>query len=333
MSDLNIIDKSVTLFSIDKPVLIFQVMPNDNNNININNMSASSSNNPINLGQTSLIVSNLCSEYIALRIKTTKKQYYSVAPAYSVISPNNKEKIEFNYYVKEGEKVSNEGHKFKFEAFVISENEKDLDPRKLFSLYISKKIGVKGTEIKTGVKFIEKDLNNKVEKNNIINNPLSSKSLGLFSEKSFPHPEESSLISRENPLISTTLDKNKLIEKSEKTSNADLHNDFGTPKIKKFNASNKKLYDYSNQTEEEKTVLLNNLKVEYYKLKNELDNLINNYYNLRNHVDLEENNQDNIKEENSKNNYPSINSKEIKLSQSICIVLFIFGIILGFYLS
>ena len=332
MSDLNIIDKSVTLFNIDKPVLIFQVRPNDNNNINTNNISASSSNNPINLGQTSLIVSNLSSEYIALRIKTTKKQYYSVAPAYSVISPNSKEKIEFNYYVKEGEKVSNEGHKFKFEAFIISENEKDLDPRKLFNMYISKKIGVKGTQIKTGVKFIEKELNNKVEKNTIINNPLSSKSLGLFSEKSFPHPEESSLISKENPLIST-IDKNKLIEKSEKTSNADLHNDFGTPKIKRFNNSNKKLYDYSNQTEEEKTVLLNNLKVEYYKLKNELDNLINNYYNLRNHVDLEENNQDNIKEENSKNNYPSINSKEIKLSQSICIVLFILGIILGFYLS
>jgi len=332
MSDLNIIDKSVTLFSIDKPVLIFQVRPNNNNNININNMSASSSNNPINLGQTSLIVSNLSSDYIALRIKTTKKQYYSVAPAYSVISPDGKEKIEFNYYVKEGEKVSNEGHKFKFEAFVIPEQEKDLDPRKLFSTYISKKIGVKGTQIKTGVKFIEKELNNKVEKNNIINNPLSSNSLGLFSEKSIPHPEESSLISKENPLIST-IDKNKLIEKSEKASNADIHNDFGTPKIKKFTSSNKKLYEYSNQTEEEKTVLLNNLKVEYYKLKNELDNLINNYYNLRNHVDLEENNQDNIKEENSKNNYPSINSKEIKLSQSICIVLFILGIILGFYLS
>ena len=332
MSDLNIIDKSVTLFSIDKPVLIFQVSPDNNQNINNNNISVSSSNNPINLGQTSLIVSNLCSEYIALRIKTTKKQYYSVAPAYSVISPESKEKIEFNYYVKEGEKVSNEGHKFKFEAFIISENEKDLDPRNLFNMYILKKIGVKGTQIKTGVKFIEKELNNKMDKNNIINNPLSSKSLGLFSEKSFPHHEESSLISKENPLIST-VDKNKLIEKSEKASNADLHNDFGTPKIKRFTNSNKKLYDYTNQTDEEKTVLLNNLKVEYYKLKNELDNLINNYYNLRNHVDLEENNQDNIKEENSKNNYPSINSKEIKLSQSICIVLFILGIILGFYLS
>ena len=332
MSDLNIIDKSVTLFSIDKPVLIFQVRPNNSNNININNISVSTSNNPINLGQTSLIVTNLCSEYIALRIKTTKKKYYSVAPAYSVISPYSKEKVEFNYYVNEGEKVSNEGHKFKFEAFIISEDEKDLDPRKIFSMYISKKIGVKGTEIKTGVKFIEKELNNKVEKNIIINNALSSNSLGLFSEKSFHHPEESSLISKENPLIST-IDRNKLIEKSEKASNVDLHNDFGTPKIKKFNNSNKKLNDFTTKTEEEKTVLLNNLKVEYYKLKNELDNLINNYYNLRNHVDLEENNQDNIKEENSKNNYPSINSKEIKLSQSICVVLFIFGIILGFYLS
>ena len=94
------------------------------------------------------------------------------------------------------------------------------------------------------------------------------------------------------------------------------------------------LYEFASQkTEEEINALLNNLKVEYFKLKNELDILMTNYYNLRNHVDLEENNQDDLKEENIKNNYPLYNSKEIKLSQPICFVLFLFGVIIGFYLS
>ena len=332
MSDLNIIDSSITLFSIDKPVLVFQVKPN-NSNTHINTSVSNSSHNPINLGQTSLTVSNLCSEYIALRIKTTKKQYYSVVPAYSIISPNKKLKVDFNYYIKEGEKISNIGHKFKFEAFIISPEEKDKDPRILFNTYISKKIGVKATLIKSGVKFIEKEINNNNDKNTNTGIPLSSNSLAIFSERSFPHPDDFSLISKENPLIST-MDKNKIIEKSEKASNADFHNEFGSPKKKIYSNSTKRLYEYSAKTEEENNVLLNNLKVEYYKLKNELDNLINNYYNLRNHVDLEEeNNQENIKEENRKDNYPSVNSKEIKLSQNICIILFIIGILIGFYLS
>lgn len=333
MSDLNVIDSSVQLFSIDKPIIVFQINPNNNINVNISN----SSHNPVNMGQTFLTVTNLSSEYLAFRTKTTKKKYYSVFPSYCIINPNDKQKIDFSYYIKEGEKVSNAGHKFRFEGFVITSDEKDQDPRLLFNKYISEKIPVKASLLKSGVNFIEKEINNNIDKNTIIGNPLSSNSLGFFSEKSLPHPEDSSMLSKENPLIST-FDKNKIVEKlNEKSSNFDLHNnEFGTPKRKKYNSnSNKKLlYEFASQkTEEEINALLNNLKVEYFKLKNELDILMTNYYNLRNHVDLEENNQDDLKEENIKNNYPLYNSKEIKLSQPICFVLFLFGVIIGFYLS
>jgi len=334
MTDLNIVDLSIKLFSLDQPKLIFQIKPN-NNTININVSNSNTSHNPINIGQTSITVSNLSSEYLAFRTKTTKKQYYSVYPSYCIIAPNGKEKIDFSYYIKEGEKVSEKGHKFRFEGFVISSDEKDIDPRALFSTYISQKTPVKGTIIKSDVKFIENEINTvntNIDKK-IVLPPLSTTSLGFLSEKSLPHAEESS-ISKDNLLISSGIDKNKISEKTVEKP-IEKHNDFGTPKIKKYIPSNKRLNEFSApKTEEENNALLNNLKVEYYKLKNELDNLKNNYYNLRNHVDLEENNEEDIKEDNNtKDNYPSINSKEIKLSQPICIALFIIGIIAGFYLS
>lgn len=328
MNDLNIIDSTIKLFSIDKPILVFQINKNDININNNNHNISISSTNPINLGQTSLIVNNLSSEYLSFRTKSTKKKYYSVYPSYCVIFPNQKIKIDFRYFIKEGEKISNEGHKFRFEAFVIPPEEKDKDPKLLFSTYISQKTPVKATIIKSGVKFIEKEMNN-------INIPLSNNSIGFLSDKSLVHSEDSILSKGNHSIVSNKIDKNKVIEKiNEKNANFEMHNDFGTPKIKKYSNSSKKLYDLNSpKTEEENNALLNNLKVEYFKLKNELDILKNNYYNLRNHVDLEENEPEEPKKENKKNKYPSINSKEIKLSPFICGILFILAIILGFYLS
>ena len=332
MTDLNISDSSTDLFKIDKQKIIIQIKSINNNNNNfINSNASNSSHNPINLGQTSLNIINLSSEYLAFGTKTTKKKYYLVYPSYSVIHPNKTQKLEIAYYGKEGEIISDKGHKFKFEGFVIPEEKKDQDPRILFKTYISNKIPVKATLIKLDVILIENNINNNDNKNTNIGNPLSSKSLGFLSDKTEKSFIEDSLTSKEN-VMSSNIDKNRNLEKSKEKEN---HNEYGTPKIKRINNSNKRLTDYNYsipKTEEENNALLNKLKVEYYKLKNELDILKNNYYNLRNHVDLEENNQEDIKEKNTKN-YPSINSKEIKLSPSICVILFILGIILGFYLS
>ena len=472
MSDLNIVDSSIKLFSIDKPTIVFELNNNNNNLTNININASISSQNPILRGQTSIMVSNLTSEYLSLRTKTTKKSYYNLFPSYCIIPPNSEQKLDFKYFVKEGEQVSNSGHKFKFEGFIISPEEKDQDPRLLFNKYISEKIPVKASLIKASVAFIEKEeinkdneennkkngineisnneinnininndsknniisdlninqnentenniinnFNNTNEKNNETNNNInneinidnitngSNHNIINDIKKSIKENNDNNINDTTNNIenninidninnkveenvVNDKKTKDNIIEKDnsidtkekeiileEKNSNKDLlfkpstktlslninnsflnnkneskekkifltHNknkydlhsnkEFGTPKRKRFNTNLKNEEFENEKTEEEKTAILNGLKVEYYKLKNELDNLIERYYNLRNHVDLEEDNRDLATEENLKNKYSERKKNEIKLPQHICLGLFIFAVFLGFYLS
>ena len=398
MSELNIIDSSKNLFSIDKKVIVFEITNEKKNtlsNININ-ISNSSSHYALYISHTSIIVTNLTSEYLSLRTKTTKKKNYNVYPSYCILSPNSEKKIDFKYFINEGEKISNSGHKFKFEGFIISNEEKDIDSKILFNKYISQKIPVKASLIKASVEFIEKENNTEINdininnnKNNIIDNSITIKNDIINNDTNNNINNNSNIIlfntnNNINNIIDITEEKikednennnekeniidtkennntdykqmnyffrpsnkniNKIINKSsvniidnkEKNykstygnkNSKNSYNDFGTP-IKK-----RKNEDFENmKTEEEKNAILSNLKVEYYKLKNELDNLIERYYNLKNHVDLEEENKDiNIEEENIKNKYTEKKKQEIKLPQHICMGLFILAILLGFYLS
>ena len=398
MSELNIIDSSKNLFSIDKKVIVFEITNEKKNtlsNININ-ISNTSSHYALYISHTSIIVTNLTSEYLSLRTKTTKKKNYNVYPSYCILSPNSEKKIDFKYFINEGEKISNSGHKFKFEGFIISNEEKDIDSKILFNKYISQKIPVKASLIKASVEFIEKENNTEINdininnsKNNIIDNSITIKNDIINNDTNNNINNNSNIIllntnNNINNIIDITEEKikednennnekeniidtkennnidykqmnyffrpsnkniNKIINKSsvnfidDKEKNykstygnkntKNSYNDFGTP-IKK-----RKNEDFENmKTEEEKNAILSNLKVEYYKLKNELDNLIERYYNLKNHVDLEEENKDiNIEEENIKNKYTEKKKQEIKLPQHICMGLFILAILLGFYLS
>jgi len=398
MSELNIIDSSKNLFSIDKKVIVFEINNEKKNtlsNININ-ISNTSSHYALYISHTSIIVKNLTSEYLSLRTKTTKKKNYNVYPSYCILSPNSEKKIDFKYFINEGEKISNSGHKFKFEGFIISNEEKDIDSKILFNKYISQKIPVKASLIKASVEFIEKENNTEINdininnsKNNIIDNSITIKNDIINNDTNNNINNNSNIIlfntnNNINNIIDITEEKikednennnekdniidtkennnidykqmnyffrpsnkniNKIINKSsvnfidDKEKNykstygnknsKNSYNDFGTP-IKK-----RKNEDFENmKTEEEKNAILSNLKVEYYKLKNELDNLIERYYNLKNHVDLEEENKDiNIEEENIKNKYTEKKKQEIKLPQHICMGLFILAILLGFYLS
>ena len=398
MSELNIIDSSKNLFSIDKKVIVFEITNEKKNtlsNININ-ISNSSSHYALYISHTSIIVTNLTSEYLSLRTKTTKKKNYNVYPSYCILPPNSEKKIDFKYFINEGEKISNSGHKFKFEGFIISNEEKDIDSKILFNKYISQKIPVKASLIKASVEFIEKENNTEINdininnsKNNIIDNSITIKNDIINNDTNNNINNNSNIIlfntnNNINNIIDITEEKikednennnekeniidtkennnidykqmnyffrpsnkniNKIINKSlvniidDKEKNykstygnknsKNSYNDFGTP-IKK-----RKNEDFENmKTEEEKNAILSNLKVEYYKLKNELDNLIERYYNLKNHVDLEEENKDiNIEEENIKNKYTEKKKQEIKLPQHICMGLFILAILLGFYLS
>ena len=420
MSDLNIIETSQKLFSINKSELVFEITSNNSSNITESNINSSTvSHYRINLGETSITVTNLSSEYLSLRAMTTKKKNYSVNPSYIILSPNENKNLEIKYFVNFGEKVSNAGHKFKFEGFVIKSEEKDQDSRMLFNKYISQKIPVKACIIRASVKFIENNeksseldsnsndnfLKNKINEsnnnsknktnnfeslnnNNIIknidnnnnntidilkeeyniNNEIIEKEKKIDKDK-YKDKEKSneeniilkeSYYNNNNIRISEKEEENDKMIQSSKTiqlnpntnkplidkpepqnTNKIKHdkisfNNFGTPIKKRNTITNKKIEEYSNpKTEEENSALLNNLKVEYYKLKNELDNLIERYNNLKNHVDLEEDNKEiNDEEENIKNNkYSQNKKKEIKLSQNICFALCLFAVLLGFYLS
>ena len=74
MSELNVIDSSIKLFSIDKKVITFQINRDEKTITDVNINASTLSQQRITLGKTSLTVTNLTSEYISLRTKTTKKK-------------------------------------------------------------------------------------------------------------------------------------------------------------------------------------------------------------------------------------------------------------------
>ena len=415
-AELNIIDASQKLFSINKTDIIFEI---SSNKINSSNLSQ----NRIKIGETSIIVTNISSKYLNFRVMTTKKKNYSVEPSYTILSPNENKILKVIYYVNPGEKVSNSGHKYKFEGYIIPPEEKDQESRMLFMKYISQKIPVKAYVSKASVKFINNNdasseldsninnsrfSNNKIDEsinhsksktnnfesinnnisNNIDNNTnknininnnntndflkeeinINNEIIEKKKEKEKEKLNQDNIILKENNSHINNKNNNIVINEKEELNDkitnelysnkddkiSDLNlmniqssktitknryeknslNDY-TPKKKRYSSINQKMEEFENpKTEEEDNALLNNLKVEYYKLKNELDNLIERYYNLKNHVDLEEDNKEINDEDNLKNIKNSQNKKkEIKLPQHICFALCIFAVLLGFYLS
>lgn len=149
MSDI-LIDNSENVFKIDKDVLLFRINSN-----RLKDFVSHSSGHPVAISETELFVTNLTSEYLAFRTKTTKKQNYAVNPTYCVLAPGVTQKIEIAFYTSQGEKVDEKGHKFKFEGFIISQSKNNSNPKDIFSEYIQRREQVKGQTEKLLVKYIE----------------------------------------------------------------------------------------------------------------------------------------------------------------------------------
>lgn len=140
-----VFDNSKEVFQLDRQTISFK--------LNIENISESE---PLKLdlkSETEIKITNLTDNFLAFRVKTTKKLYYSVNPTYCVIPSKEIKSIKIIFLIKEGEIPKLHGHKFKFEAFIINENEKDKDPKDLFSEYIKKGAPVTGNSHKTFVQF------------------------------------------------------------------------------------------------------------------------------------------------------------------------------------
>ena len=105
-------------------------------------------------GKSECVISarNLSNEYLAIRVKTTRKEVYMLNPTYSLVKPNESIEIKFTYIIKDIQENPDK-HKFKFEGIVVPEEFVNKDTKAIFDHFIKNKIPVKGYTIKLGVSF------------------------------------------------------------------------------------------------------------------------------------------------------------------------------------
>ena len=135
------------IFKINKKVLL--------SSQSINNIDKNNLNDNILTSEFFIKIENISNNFVALRVRTTKKYSYAVEPVYGIISPNSFIIIKIFYFTKPGEKISSEGHKFKFEGFIIKQNEEKnfTNIYELIQQYIKEQKTVKGNIIKKDVFF------------------------------------------------------------------------------------------------------------------------------------------------------------------------------------
>lgn len=301
MSSQLMIEQVENLYQIEDDNIKFKINRNY-----INNLLSSNLFQNVNLISSSqIVVKNLSKEYVSVRAKTTKKQNYTVEPSYWILNPSEAKIINIYYYINKVEEINEKGNKFKFEGFIIKENEKDKNIKNIFADYIKSGTKVRGQVVKKNVKFIV-DNNYEIPNKSIIQKRYSS------SEISSVYSIEESLKELNSNSSDNTLRKE----------------DSSLSEDKKNNYQISKNEENSKDVEE-----LENLKIEYYKLKNNIDNLKMTYYNLEKRLELEQNK---IKEENiyrRKLTYQLPENKRKPLSKFILLYLFIGSVFIGFYLT
>ena len=147
MSSELILDNSKVIFKLDKDILSFK--------LNMKDLPKQEPTKSTIISNNKINVTNLTDDYLAFRTKTTKRLYYNVSPTYCVIPPKQLKEINIQFILKEGEIPNFSGHKFKFEGFVIQENEKNKEPKNLFFEYTQKGQPVVGNSQKTYVQFFD----------------------------------------------------------------------------------------------------------------------------------------------------------------------------------
>ena len=295
------IDKNVLTFIIDKSFYTSQKI---------------SQTNKIMVSQEDLSVVNLTPNYLALRIKTTKKENYSVNPMYFIISPNGSQEINFKLYLKSGQKPDAKGHKFKFEGFIIKESQKDEDAKFLFTDYTDKGIEVIGNVQKRNVIFKEEgevifSFEDEKEDEKEDKTSLRGKNnlLGMSAQSIYDYPDSKL--------------QGSVMLKSIKESNEDIVN-LGTSNI--FMDKSTILKKENERQEFEK------LKKEFNQLKEQVDNLRINEDLLNQRIKNEKNKRANSGGNSEKFKYKVPDVKEKNYSKNFLIGVFVFSTLIGFYL-
>ena len=180
MSHELVMDESKQIFKLDKETITFKI-----DSSNISKLSSMKNSHQFQaLSEEDIHITNITSEFIALRTKTTKKENYSVHPIYCVIPPNSTQSLNIILYYKAGVKLDSKGHKFRFEGFIIPESQKNNEVKELFNDYIQKGIKVIGNKQKRYVKFIEGNEEESQQDTNLLkssNNFLLNSNASIYS--------------------------------------------------------------------------------------------------------------------------------------------------------
>jgi hypothetical protein len=305
-----IMDESKEIFKLDREIITFKI-----DSSSINKLSSLHNSQQYQaLSEEDIRITNITSEFLAFRTKTTKKENYSVHPIYCIIPPKSIQTINIILYYKAGLKIDSKGHKFKFEAFVIPESQKNDEVKELFNDYIKKGIEVRGNIQKRNVKFID-DTEEDQRDSNILKsgkNIMENSSTSIFSNiNNYTVAEDTK---NQNLLM------DKIKQKEEDNINIKLSRIIQDKKEGEFGAG------YNN------IVKFEDLKKEYNQLKEQFDNLKMNEELCKKRLYNEKNKNSKSKDSKIKFNYKISENKEKKLSRNFIIGLFLFSTLIGFYL-
>lgn len=200
MSTELLLDSSIPIIKLNKPILTFRINTNS-----INNQKNNSSEDLILIGECEINVTNITSNNVALRVRTTKKKLYTVEPNFCTLLPNSAIKIIISAYSHRNDEINSKGHKFRFEGIIIPKNLIGSDTKEIFAELTKNQRQVKGNSIKRVVEFItdnsppQNDIDITKSIDNIQNENNLSMSQSIYSvalQKSGERPVRISLKSR-----------------------------------------------------------------------------------------------------------------------------------------
>jgi len=117
-----------SIFQITPERLIF--------NLDTDNISELSSNTSKISKDIQIKIINVSNNFIAIKIKTTKKNNYIMSPSSEfLIAPKEEQEINIRFKREENEKLKLKSHKVLFEGIEIKEEDKNLTVKELFNKY------------------------------------------------------------------------------------------------------------------------------------------------------------------------------------------------------
>ena len=117
-----------SIFQITPERLIF--------NLDTDNISELSSNTSKISKDIQIIIINVSNNFIAIKIKTTKKNNYIMSPSSEfLIAPKEEQEVNIRFKREENEKLKLKSHKVLFEGIEIKEEDKNLTVKELFNKY------------------------------------------------------------------------------------------------------------------------------------------------------------------------------------------------------